>query len=246
MQNLQNTAGFGIAKRECICHNGRMNKFLLALFLFFASLLAFPAPAQEETEEETLAAIPAILKDVKLVNKAKPNLKARIYFVYQSRSTCSICVSEAPTLVKEYKKMKRKGCEMVMLNIDSSPERAAAWAKRAKMDFPIISPEVSMSCRMPWEYAGRPLLPCMVAMTPDGTKLAEASGSEVGELVKDWKKMLRELDKQEARTAAAEAREKAKEERKKAREKKRKAEEEEEESRREDDKTIPTFKPLKR
>ena len=164
MQNLQDTFEFWIARRECICHNGRMNKLLLALFLSFVSLLAFPAQAQEETEEETLAAIPAILKDVKLVNKAKPNLKAKIYFVYQSRSTCGICVSEAPTLVKEYKKMKRKGCEMVMMNIDSSPERAAEWAKRSKMEFPVISPAVSMSCGMPWEYTGRPLLPCMVIL----------------------------------------------------------------------------------
>ena len=141
-----------------------MNKFLFALLLSIVSLIAFPAHAQEEAEEETLAAIPAILKEAKLVNKAKPNLKAKIYFVYQSRSTCGICVSEAPTLVKEYKKMKRKGCEMVMLNIDATPEKAAEWAKRSKMEFPVISPAVSMSCGMPWEYEGRPLLPCMVAM----------------------------------------------------------------------------------
>lgn len=197
-----------------------MNKLLLVLFLSFVSLLAFPAQAQEETEEETLAAIPVILKDVKLVNKAKPNLKAKIYFVYQSRSTCGICVSEAPTLVKEYKKMKRKGCEMVMMNIDSSPERAAEWAKRSKIEFPVISPAVSMSCGMPWEYTGRPLLPCMVAMTPDGQKLGEAGGPNVSEFVKDWKKLLRELDKQEARAAAAAAREKAKEAKKKGKKKK--------------------------
>ena len=197
-----------------------MNKFLFALLLTIVSLIAFPAHAQEEAEEETLAAIPAILKDVKLVNKAKPNLKAKIYFVYQSRSTCGICVSEAPTLVKEYKKMKRKGCEMVMLNIDATPEKAAEWAKRSKMEFPVISPAVSMSCGMPWEYEGRPLLPCMVAMTPDGQKLGEAGGPNVSEFVKDWKKLLRELDKQEARAAAAAAREKAKEAKKKGKKKK--------------------------
>lgn len=238
---------FGIAIRQRICHNERMCKFLRLFSLMALLCCAAPIVAEdEEATTEELAAVPQILSTVKLVNKAKPNLKAKIYFVYQSRSTCSICVSEAPTLVKEYKKMKRKGCEMVMLNIDSSPERAAEWAKRSKMEFPIISPAVSMSCGMPWEYTGRPLLPCMVAMTPDGTKLAEASGSEVSELVKDWKKLLREQDKQQARAAAAEAREKAKEERKKAREKKRKAKEEEEEAQSDDDTPAPTFKPLKR
>ena len=180
-----------------------MNKFLFALLLTIVSLIAFPAHALEEAEEETLAAIPAILKEAKLVNKAKPNLKAKIYFVYQSRSTCGICVSEAPTLVKEYKKMKRKGCEMVMLNIDATPEKAAEWAKRSKMEFPVISPAVSMSCGMPWEYEGRPLLPCMVAMTPDGKKLGEAGGPDVSEFVKDWKKLLNELRKEEAKKRAA-------------------------------------------
>lgn len=181
-----------------------MNKCLFAILLSFVSLLAIPVQAQDEAEEgETLAAIPAILKEVKLVNKAKPNLKAKIYFVYQSRSTCGICVSEAPTLVKEYKKMKRKGCEMVMLNIDSSPEKAAEWAKRSKMEFPVISPAESMSCGMPWEYEGRPLLPCMVAMTPDGQKLGEAGGPNVSEFVKDWKKLLNKLRKEEAKERAA-------------------------------------------
>ena len=180
-----------------------MNKFLFALLLSIVSLIAFPAHAQEEAEEETLAAIPAILKEAKLVNKAKPNLKAKIYFVYQSRSTCGICVSEAPTLVKEYKKMKRKGCEMVMLNIDATPEKAAEWAKRSKMEFPVISPAVSMSCGMPWEYEGRPLLPCMVAMTPDGQKLGEAGGPDMSEFVKDWKKLLNKLRKEEAKERAA-------------------------------------------
>lgn len=180
-----------------------MNKFLLTLILTLVALCGFPTFAQEEAEAETLATIPAILKDAKLVNKAKPNLKAKIYFVYQSRSTCGICVSEAPTLVKEYKKMKRKGCEMVMLNIDSSPEKAAEWVKKSKMEFPVISPAESMSCGMPWEYEGRPLLPCMVAMTPDGKKLGEAGGPNVSDFVKDWKKLLNELRKEEAKEKAA-------------------------------------------
>ena len=184
--------------------------------------------AEDEAATEELARIPQVLESVKLVNKAKPNLKAKIYFVYQSRSTCGICVAEAPTLVKEYKKMKRKGCEMVMLNVDQTPEAAAKWVKSAKMDFPVIHPSVSMSCGIPWEYTGRGLLPCMVAMTPDGKKLGEAGGPDVSEFVKDWKKLLRDIQKQEAKDAAAAAREKSKA--KKSKKKGRKAAEDEDES----------------
>ena len=127
--------------------------------------------------------LPKILSDIKLVNKARPNLKAKIYFVYISRSVCPVCVQETPALVKEYKKMKRMGCEMVMLNIDASAEAAAAWAKRAKMDFPVVDPSISTRSGIPWNFTGSPMLPSMIAMTPDGSKLDEASGAGVTELV---------------------------------------------------------------
>lgn len=165
---------------------------------------------EEESSTEQLEAIPQVLANAQYVNKVKPNLKAKIYFVYQSRSACIICVKEAPTLVKEYKRMKRKGCEMVMLNIDKTPEDAEKWVKKAKMTFPVMSPSMCMSSGMPWPYTGRPLLPCMVAMTPDGTKIGEACGPDVSGFVKSWRKLLREIEKEEAKQAAAEAREKAK------------------------------------
>ncbi len=210
-------------------------------FILLGMVCCAASAVAQETASEEMEAVPRVLASAKYVNKAKPNLKARIYFVYQSRSACGICVREAPTLVKEYKKMKRKGCEMVMLNIDTSEEAAARWVKNAKMTFPVISPAVSMSCGMPWDYTGRPLLPCMVAMTPDGTKLGEASGSEVGEFVKDWKKLLRELDKQNARAAAAAVREKARAEKLKGRNKP--GEDEEDEV--EDDQPAHAFRPIR-
>ena len=165
--------------------------------------LGFLSFAQEDAVEEQLDVVPQALKNATYVNKAKPNLKAKIYFVYQSRSKCSICVSETPELIKEYKKMKRRGCEMVMMNVDSSPEVAAEWAKNSKMEFPVMSPAMCLRAGIPWEYTGTNLLPCMIAMTPDGTKLAEAGGSQVSELVKDWKKLLNRLRKEEAKEKAA-------------------------------------------
>ena len=216
---------------------------LIRLMMILA-LLCFGATAhaqEEESADTELAAVPRVLAKAQYVNKVKPNLKAKIYFVYQSRSACIICVKEAPTLVKEYKRMKRKGCEMVMLNIDKTPEDAEKWVKKAKMTFPVISPSISMSCGMPWPYTGRPLLPCMVAMTPDGTKIGEASGPDVSGFVKSWRKLLRELEKEEAKQAAAEAREKAKAEKAAGKNKKKSRADEEDEEENDSDFTADAF-----
>lgn len=196
-------------------------KHLLRLLTMAAVLICGGAYAEEEeAETKELARIPQILSQVELINKAKPNLDAKIYFVYQSRSTCGICVAEAPALVREYKRMKRQGCEMVMMNIDNNPEAAEKWVKKARMDFPVIHPSQSMSCGMPWNYTGKGLLPCMVAMTPDGTKLGEASGQEVANFVKTWKTLLRDIEQEERKAAAAEKKEKSKKADKKSSKKK--------------------------
>lgn len=181
-------------------------KKLLRLMAMVAMLCCSVSVFAQEKESETqeLARVPQALKDVKLINKAKPNLKAKVYFVYQSRSTCGFCVMEAPELVKEYKKMKRRGCEMVMINVDGDPKAAEKWVKNEKMEFPVIHPSVGMSSGIPWEYSGKPVLPCMVAMTADGTKLGEAGGSDVAEFAKEWKKMLRDLKKEEAKKKGSE------------------------------------------
>lgn len=186
-----------------------MNKFIRTLALALVAICGLPVLAQEESSTESLALVPQALQDAKYVNKAKPNLKAKLYFIYQSRSTCGICVAEAPTLVKEYRKMKARGCEMVMLNVDRSPEDAEKWAKKAKMTFPVMSPTMSMSSGIPWTYSGKPLLPCMIAVTPDGTKIAEAGGPDVSDFVKGWKKLLRDIEKEEAKKNAAEKKKKA-------------------------------------
>jgi hypothetical protein len=204
-----------------------MTRLIRTLVLTLAAGCGLLAHAQEESTDEQLALVPQALKEAQYVNKVKPNLKAKIYFIYQSRSTCGICVSEAPTLVKEYKKMKRGGCEMVMLNVDATPKAAEQWVKKAKMTFPVMSPAMSMSSGIPWTYAGRPLLPCMIAVTPDGTKIAEAGGSDVSDFVKDWKKLLRDHEKEANKKKLAEK--KSQTSKKKGKKKKSGIEEEEEE-----------------
>ncbi len=156
-----------------------------------------------DTEEVTaaeLATVPASLVDREYVTKSKPDLKAKVYFIYQSRYMCPNCVAEAPAIVAAYKKMKGKGAELVMLNVDADVETAEKWAKKAKMRFPIVSPTDRSG--IPFPHTGSNKLPCMVALDADGNKLGQASGLEVAEfLSSNWKQYVKDQKKKEKEAA---------------------------------------------
>ncbi len=156
---------------------------------------------KEGDAEAELPKVPAALKEKEFLLPAKLNTKAKVYFIYQSRSACGICVAEAPAIVKIYKSMHGKGAELVMLNIDSDKEAAVRWAKAEKMKFPIVPPGASSG--IPFPYTGEGLLPCMVALDANGNKLGEANARGVAEFLKGWKKMVREVEKA-AKAAEAE------------------------------------------
>ena len=182
-------------------------KYLLQILTFAALLGAAVLPCTyadtataEEQAEEQLATIPAALKGCKYVTKVRPKEDAKVYFIYQSRSTCGICVAEAPAIVATYKKMKGKGAELVMLNIDRDEKTAATWAKKSKMKFPIVAP--SDMGNVPFPFTGGRTLPCMVAVDADGNKLGEANGSQVADfLASNWKKYVRDIKKAEKKAA---------------------------------------------
>ena len=156
----------------------------------------YAVDSAEEAEEE-LPSVPASLQGRQFVTKATPDTKAKVYFIYQSRYMCPVCVAEAPAIVAAYKKMKGKGAELVMLNVDADEETAAKWAKKAKMRFPIVSP--TDRAGIPFPYTGSSKLPCMVAVDAHGNKLGEASGSQVAEFVaSNWKQYVKDIKKAEA------------------------------------------------
>lgn len=168
--------------------------------------------AESSAENAELPAVPASLKDKKFVLPVKLNTKASIYFIYKSRSTCSICVAEAPEIVKIYRSMHGKNAELVMLNIDANKDAATKWAKSSKMKFPIVVPGEGKG--VPFPYTGPNPLPFMVAVDADGNKLGEANGSDVTAFLADWRKMVRDLKKEkklQAKEEAKRAREQQKE-----------------------------------
>ena len=181
------------------------------LVVTFVALPPGAVAADKKGEEKTeisaedaeLPKVPASLQDKKFLIPAKLNTKAKVYFIYKSRSTCSICVEEAPEIVKIYRSMHGKDAELVMLNIDSSKEDATKWAKSSKMKFPIVAPGDAKG--VPFPYEGEGILPCMVAVDADGNKIGEANAGDVPVFLKDWRKMVRKLDKEKKAQAREEA-----------------------------------------
>lgn len=167
--------------------------------------------AKDEAEEDSadLAAVPAALKDKKFVLPAKLNTKAKVYFIYMSRSTCGICVAEAPEIASAYKSMKGKKAEIVMLNLDTSKAAAEKWAKDQKMKFPIVAPGEKNGIPFPYtiENESQSLLPHMVAVDAEGNKLAQANGGDVAAFIKDWKKVVKNYEREEKKATAKAKRE---------------------------------------
>lgn len=160
--------------------------------------LAEDAAPETAAETEPLPAVPASLKDKTFVNNAKLNTKAKVYFIYKSRSTCGICVAECPAIVATHKQMqKTKEAEIVMLNGDVDAKAAAKWARKAKMKFPVVAP--GDGAGVPFPYSGANTLPFMVAVDAEGKKLGQANGEDVAKFVADWQKYLPDKDKKKGK-----------------------------------------------
>lgn len=174
----------------------------LLMAVLFGSVLCIPAAlaeptdnGKESTEQEAPSVVPAALMQHTPIVNTKVNTKAKVFFIYQSRSLCGICVHETPEIVKLYKKMHGKGAELIMINVDATPDAALTWAKKAKMKFPIYFHNDAAS--IPFPYEGEGLLPCMVAVDADGNKLGEANASNVVPFLKKWKQLVKQVEKEQ-------------------------------------------------
>lgn len=159
--------------------------------------------AAEDAADEELAKIPAALVGRDIINGAKLNTKAKVYFLYKSRSTCSICVSVCPAIVATYKKMKGKA-ELVMLNTDETREDAVKWIRKSHVKYPVIAPADVKG--VPFPFSGGSTMPRMVAVDADGNELGSASGEEVPSfLANNWKKFVSEQEKAAKKASKAAA-----------------------------------------
>lgn len=68
----------------------------------------------------------------------KPNKDANYYIYLHSSSTCSACKTYIPTIVKEYKKMKKAKVEIILVSHDSDEATAKKYVKSERMKFPAM------------------------------------------------------------------------------------------------------------
>ena len=162
-----------------------------------------PAAAEDTSAAAEETELGRRLGQIPLLMQGKPDTRARVYFIYQSRSTCSICVSVEPMITRVYNtRFKGKGAELMMVNLDQSDDAARKWAKGAGMNFPICSAKNGAMVPFPFAFDGQPVtLPCMVALDAAGNKLGQASGPKVVPFMQSWHKLLAE-DSPEAKLPA--------------------------------------------
>lgn len=163
------------------------------------------SPSEAKTDTENLPKIPAALSGVKYVTETEPKLDAKVYFLFQSHSKCGFCVKHTPEIIAQYKRMRGKGAEIVLLNCDMNDEAALKWAESAGMTYPVVSPTERRKVPFNFDFTAGPPppLPLMTAVTADGEPLGQAGGPGVDDLLKDWRKLVNEAKKLE-RTRKAE------------------------------------------
>lgn len=194
-----------------------MKQNILLSLLFLASISAAPLYAQDaeaETPQQEQAAaaisIPALLKEVKYVTKVQPKKKAALYLFLRSHSRCGFCRAITPQMNEAYKEMKGKGAELIMINCDPDSEKAAAWASQTGIEIPMITPESREPIASVVPGSGSGGTPNITVVTADGEKLEGDSGaSRCKEIAANWKEMLKQAKKAEAKKKA-EARKKTK------------------------------------
>lgn len=126
-----------------------------------------------DTAEPTRPTVAAALKKVDFVS-GKPSSKARYYVFLHSASWCGPCRAVMPKIVAEYKKLKGKKVEIILVSGDKTEDAAKAYAKEYKVKFPVAMPASML--RVPG-YKSAPSYPHATVVDRYGNELKDGHGS---------------------------------------------------------------------
>ncbi len=110
-----------------------------------------------------------------------------------------------PDVVKEYKKLKRKKIELILVCADKTEEDAKDYVKKYKAKFPMVMSSAGLP-----GFAGGGSIPNATIVDADGKQIAKGHGS----IILEWKDSIgddQKAKKKAAREAAAAAKKAAKE-----------------------------------
>ncbi|MDO4750933.1 MAG: TlpA disulfide reductase family protein [Akkermansia sp.] len=136
---------------------------------------------QAVPESDEPGAVAKALEETKCFN-GKPNKKAKYYVYLHSSATCVACKSIIPTIVKEYKKMKRGKVEIILFSHDSTEEAAKAYVKSLRAKFPVVMDGDPAAKKLPG-YAPVNGIPQAIIVDRDGNPVKEGHGN----IVLEWK-----------------------------------------------------------
>ncbi len=172
----------------------------LSLLSLSPQVFADGKDAAAETEPRVAHAALAKIKPI----TGKINTKADYYIYLQSASWCGPCVVLMPEVVKEYKKLKRKKIELILVCADKTEDAAKDYVDKYKAKFPMVM----SSSGLPG-YAGGGGIPNATIVDADGKLIAKGHG----QIILEWKKTIgddQKAKKKAAREAAAAAKKEAK------------------------------------
>lgn len=119
----------------------------------------------------------------------KLNKKADYYIYFATSSTCVHCQRCMPVVIEQYKKMKARKVELIVIDADNSEETAKKYLKSYKMK----NPAMLYSALQATQFQGLPgcgilLPPTVSVVSKDGTQIKNAVGAQqVIDTINDWR-----------------------------------------------------------
>ena len=148
------------------------------------------APEADNTADDSdkEPAVHAAIAKTKFFN-GKPSKKADYYIYLHSASWCGPCKALMPDIIKEYKKMKRKGVEIILLGHDKTEDAAKAYLKGYKAKFAGLLDDSQDARSLPG-YTAASGIPAATIVDKNGKVVTSGHGK----LVLEWKKHCKTKD----------------------------------------------------
>ena len=140
----------------------------------------------DNKEKPDPSAVVKALKEVEFISGKPAN--AKYYVFLHSASWCGPCCKLMPLIVEEYKKLKRKNIEIILVSGDFTVDEAKDYVKKYQVKFPTAMP--AAIANVPG-YQPPEAYPSVIVVDRTGRELAKGHGKiilELEEVLKQSKK----------------------------------------------------------
>lgn len=148
--------------------------------------------ADEKTEKKASAESAVVEAFGKFKNVGgKLNKKADFFIYLVTSSTCVHCQRCMPVAIEQYKKMKARKVELIIIDADTTEEAAKKYLKSYKLKNPcIMFSELQATKFQGLPGCGMPLPPSVSVVSKDGNMIKNVVGAtQVIETLNDWRNL---------------------------------------------------------